>query len=118
MAAEVGVSPVYLTQVFRQVEGMPLYRYQLNLRLSRALDLLGEYSDLTMLALDLGFSSHSHFTFAFRKAYGAAPAEFSARRISRNNVTANAAAVARMSPSPLQANGDDHDEQDLCRLRI
>lgn len=76
VAAEVGVSPVYLTQVFRQVEGMPLYRYQLNLRLSRALDLLGEYSDLTMLALDLGFSSHSHFTFAFRKAYGAAPAEF------------------------------------------
>ena len=76
VAQLVGVSPVYLTQVFRQVEGMPLYRYQLNLRLSRALDLLGDYSDLTMLALDLGFSSHSHFTFAFRKAYGCSPAEF------------------------------------------
>ncbi|MGH8453665.1 MAG: AraC family transcriptional regulator, partial [Nevskiales bacterium] len=37
IAAEVGGSPVYLTQVFQQVEGMPLYRYQLQLRLARAL---------------------------------------------------------------------------------
>jgi len=28
---------VYLTQVFQQVEGLPLYRYQLRLRLARAL---------------------------------------------------------------------------------
>lgn len=76
VAKEVGVSPVYLTQVFRQVEGMPLYRYQMNLRLARALDILPRYEDLTFLALDLGFSSHSHFTFAFRKAYGMSPAEF------------------------------------------
>jgi hypothetical protein len=29
IAAEVRGSPVYLTQVFQQVEGLPLYRYQL-----------------------------------------------------------------------------------------
>jgi AraC-like DNA-binding protein len=73
---EVGVSPVYLTQVFQQVEGMPLYRYQLRLRLARALDLLGQYDDLTALGLDLGFSSHSHFSATFRQAYGRTPAEF------------------------------------------
>ena len=76
IAAEIGVSPVYLTQVFQQVEAMPLYRYQLRLRLARALDLLGEYDDLTALGLDLGFSSHSHFSSAFRQAYGRTPAEF------------------------------------------
>src|SRR5204863_456394 len=76
IAAEVRGSPVYLTQVFRQVEGMPLYRYQLRLRLARALDLLAEYDDLTSLGLDLGFSSHSHFSSAFRAAYGRTPAEF------------------------------------------
>ncbi|MFC4820138.1 helix-turn-helix transcriptional regulator [Dokdonella ginsengisoli] len=76
IAGEVGVSPVYLTQVFRQVEAMPLYRYQLRLRLARALDLLGEYDDLTRLGADLGFSSHSHFSAAFRQAYGRTPAEF------------------------------------------
>lgn len=76
IAAEVGVSPVYLTQVFRQVEAMPLYRYQLHLRLASALDLLGDYDDLATLGVDLGFSSHSHFSAAFRQAYGRTPAEF------------------------------------------
>ncbi|MDE1146312.1 MAG: AraC family transcriptional regulator [Azospirillaceae bacterium] len=76
IGAEVGVSPVYLTQVFQQVEGVPLYRYQLRLRLARALDLLPDYDDITALSLDLGFSSHSHFSAAFRQAYGRTPAEF------------------------------------------
>lgn len=76
IAVEVGVSPVYLTQVFQQVEAMPLYRYQLRLRLARALDLLGQYDDLTSLSMELRFSSHSHFSSAFRQAYGRTPAEF------------------------------------------
>jgi AraC-like DNA-binding protein len=76
IAAEMRGSPVYLTQVFQQVEGVPLYRYQLRLRLARALDLLAQYDDLTTLGLDLGFSSHSHFSAAFREAYGRSPSEF------------------------------------------
>ncbi len=76
IAAEVGGSPVYLTQVFQQVEGLPLYRYQLRLRLARALSLLAQYDDLTALSLDLGFSSHSHFSAAFRETYGRSPSEF------------------------------------------
>jgi AraC family transcriptional regulator len=76
IAAEVGGSPVYLTQVFQQVEGLPLYRYQLRLRLARALNLLAQYDDLTALSLDLGFSSHSHFSAAFRETYGRSPSEF------------------------------------------
>lgn len=76
IAAEVGVSPVYLTQMFQQVEAMPLYRYHLRLRLARALDLLGRYDNLTTLGMDLGFSSHSHFSSAFRQVYGRTPAEF------------------------------------------
>jgi AraC family transcriptional regulator len=76
IAAEMRCSPVYLTQVFQQVEGLPLYRYQLRLRLARALDLLAQYDDLTTLSLDLGFSSHSHFSAAFRETYGRSPSEF------------------------------------------
>lgn len=78
IAREVGGSAVYLTQAFRQVEGMPLYRYQLQLRLARALDLLASDIDLSSLAQDLGFSSHSHFAAAFRQAYGRSPSEFRA----------------------------------------
>jgi AraC family transcriptional regulator len=76
IAAEIRGSPVYLTQVFQRVEGMPLYRYHLRLRLARALDLIAEREDLAALALDLGFSSHSHFTAAFKQVYGTTPSEF------------------------------------------
>jgi len=78
IAAEIGGSAVYLTQAFQQVEGLPLYRYQLRLRLARALDLIAGRGDLSGLAQDVGFSSHSHFTAAFRQAYGVTPSEFHA----------------------------------------
>lgn len=83
IAAEVRVSPVYLTQVFQQVEGLPLYQYQLRLRLARALDLLAHYDDLTTLAFDLGFSSHSHFSAAFRQLYGYSPSRFKQSALNR-----------------------------------
>jgi AraC family transcriptional regulator len=83
IAAEVRGSPVYLTQVFQQVEGLPLYRYQLRLRLARALDLLAQYDDLTEMSQELGFSSHSHFSAAFREAYGRSPSEFRRSALSR-----------------------------------
>jgi AraC-like DNA-binding protein len=69
-------SAVYLTQVFQQVEKVPLYRYQLRLRLARALDLLAQYEDITALSFELGFSSHSHFSAAFQQTYGRSPSEF------------------------------------------
>lgn len=76
IADEVGVSAVYLTQVFQQVEGLPLYQYHLRLRLARALDLLADYADLSTLSQDLGFSSHSHFSAAFLQTYGRSPTAF------------------------------------------
>ncbi len=76
IAREIRASPVYLTQVFQQTEGIPLYRYQLRLRLAQSLDLITRYDDLSTLAADLGFSSHSHFSAAFRQAYGRSPTAF------------------------------------------
>ncbi len=84
IAASVGISPVYLTQLFQSVEGVPLYRYQLRLRLARALDLVVTTDDVSALAHELGFSSHSHFSAAFHRLYGRTPSQFrrdaSARR--------------------------------------
>ena len=85
IGAEVGVSPVYLTQLFQKVCGEPLYRYHLRLRLARAMRCLTHCDDLTGLALDFGFSSHSHFTTAFRTAFGQTPTSF--RRASRLNAS-------------------------------
>ncbi|HZX71251.1 MAG TPA: AraC family transcriptional regulator, partial [Rhodanobacter sp.] len=84
IAAAVGGSPVYLTQAFQQVEGMPLYRYHLRLRLARALDLIADCEDVAALAQDLGFSSHSHFSAAFRQAYGRTPTAFRQAALARS----------------------------------
>jgi AraC-like DNA-binding protein len=84
IAAEIGGSAVYLTQAFQQVEGVPLYRYHLRLRLARALDLVARYDDMSALALDLGFSSHSHFAAAFKQAYGRSPTAFRQSALSKS----------------------------------
>jgi AraC-like DNA-binding protein len=72
----VGASPAYLTDTFRRVEGLSLHRYLTQLRLARALMELPYATSLTMLALDTGFSSHSHFSAAFRRAFGSTPSQF------------------------------------------
>jgi AraC-like DNA-binding protein len=76
IARAVGASPAYLTHLFTQVEGVSLHQYLTQLRLARALVDLRHADDLTALALDIGFSSHSHFTFAFRRAFGCTPSQF------------------------------------------
>lgn len=76
VARAVDASPTYLTDVFRRVEGVPLHRYVMQLRLSRALVELPHAADLTTLALNLGFSSHSHFTAAFKRAFDCTPSHF------------------------------------------
>jgi AraC-like DNA-binding protein len=86
----VGASPAYLTDLFSRFEGVPLHQYLTQLRLARALVDLPKTNDLTALALDLGFSSHSHFSFVFRRAFGCTPSEF-------RTTTCRAA-----RPSPLQ----------------
>jgi AraC family transcriptional regulator len=76
VARAVGASPTYLTHMFRRFEGLPLHQYIVQTRLARAVAELPRANNLTTLAFDLGFSSHSHFTAAFRRAYGCTPSEF------------------------------------------
>ena len=69
-------SPFHLARVFQQRTGLPVHRYLTKLRLRAALERLADgANDLTALALDLGFSSHSHFTDSFRREFGRAPSE-------------------------------------------
>ena len=70
------VSPFHLSRVFHESTGVPIHRYLTQLRLRSSLERLADGADdLTALALDLGFSSHSHFTDAFRREFGHAPSE-------------------------------------------
>jgi AraC-like DNA-binding protein len=74
LATVLDTSPHHLSRLFRQNTGLTLAAYHRRLRLRAALDLLiaGE-EDLSRLALEFGFSDHSHFSNAFRAEFGATP---------------------------------------------
>lgn len=74
LADRVGVSPFHLCRTFRSVTGDTIHGRLTDLRLRAALeDLPRRGRRLSELALEVGFSSHSHFTAAFRRRYGRVP---------------------------------------------
>lgn len=80
IAAAVDCSVFHLCRSFRRATGLTLHEYRDQVRLRIALERIGDGErDLSQLALALGYSSHSHFTASFRRAFGAPPS--SARRL-------------------------------------
>jgi AraC family transcriptional regulator len=74
IAAEVESSVFHLARLFKARTGFSLHAYRNQLRLRAALERLAEPGvDLIDIALDLGFSSHSHFTDTFRRSFGRTP---------------------------------------------
>jgi AraC-like DNA-binding protein len=77
IASSVHASPYHLSRLFRGQVGMPIHRYLHRLRLAWALERLSSGArDLTALAMELGFSSHSHFTCSFQGQFGITPSAF------------------------------------------
>lgn len=101
LAAQASVSASHLAHAFRAETGSTVYGYVLRSRLARALDaVLDSDAALTAIALDTGFSSHSHFTARFRAYFGHTPVALrqaatagSAREL-RRNMTAQRAQAA------------------------
>jgi AraC family transcriptional regulator len=80
LAAATGLSPFHLCRAFRAEAGMSLSTYRHELRLRMSLELLRDVNpDLSDIALRLGFTSHSHFTAAFRRRFGMTPSQYRAR---------------------------------------
>lgn len=68
-------SPFHLARVFREEVGVPIHRYLTRARLAASLEpVLESGADLSTIALESGFASHSHFTASFRAAFGITPA--------------------------------------------
>jgi AraC family transcriptional regulator len=77
LARVLSVSPFHLCRVFRSHTGVTIGQYRGHLRLRRALEMLvDEERDVLDVAVALGYSSHSHFTRAFRAAFGMTPSAF------------------------------------------
>jgi AraC family transcriptional regulator len=88
LAQRIGCSPFHLAHVFSEVVGVSIHQYQLRVRLGAALDqVVDSDRGLSAIAVDAGFTHHSHFSAAFRRAFGITPSalrrDASSRDVSR-----------------------------------
>jgi AraC family transcriptional regulator len=77
LAQESGYSRVHFIRMFKAATGRSPHNYLLNMRIERVRELLANPAlSLTDIALECGFSSHSHMTRAFRQLLGVTPSEY------------------------------------------
>lgn len=77
LAARVGWSAQHLSRQFSRETGTTISRYLRDLRLDRAADLLrGGGMNVTAAALEVGYSSLSHFSKAFADRFGVCPCAY------------------------------------------
>lgn len=77
IADAVGSSVFHLCRVFKRETGRTIHAYRQELRLRHGLELIAEPgSNLSAVAHRLGFSSHSHFSAAFKAAFDTTPSRF------------------------------------------
>jgi AraC family transcriptional regulator len=76
LAARLHSSAFHLARVFRAETGFSLQGFRQALRLRAALERLPSSGrDLSAVAQELGFSSHSHFSERFRNEFGVTPSQ-------------------------------------------
>lgn len=78
----VHASPFHLARAFKAQVGVTLHQTQLQFRIAEALNSIDDgEKNLSLLAHELGFSSHAHFTSVFRKLVGFPPGQYLKRRV-------------------------------------
>jgi AraC-like DNA-binding protein len=82
----VGCSPFHLSRTFSTTTGMTIPQYTRQLRMERAAELLrsGKFN-VTEAALEVGYSSLSHFSQAFHEAFGCCPGLYPLRTPTQKN---------------------------------
>lgn len=73
-----GVSPFYLSRVFRAAVGVPPYAYLALVRVRRAQELIARGFPLSLITHEAGFSDQSHFTRQFKRVVGIPPGQYAA----------------------------------------
>ena len=76
IAAEVGVTPDYLSRQFRTITGVGVQEYLRRCRFARAADMLASGASVSDTAKRVGFASLSHFSREFKKELGVAPSGY------------------------------------------
>jgi AraC-like DNA-binding protein len=82
---EVGCSPFYLSRTFSRETGTTIPQYLRKLRMERAAELLRSgRCNVTEAAMEVGYSSLSHFSQAFCQTMGCCPALYPHARVRSN----------------------------------
>lgn len=77
IAQEIFTSPYHLSRIFRHYVGLTIHTYLNQVRLRTSLEHVAQTdTPLTRIGHELGYSSHSHFTKAFRDTFGTPPSTF------------------------------------------
>lgn len=76
LAAIAGFSPFHLCRVFERTVGVPPHVYQLDVRLTKAADLLARGRKIVTVAMETGFCDQSHFHKAFKRKFGVTPRQY------------------------------------------
>ena len=79
LAAEHEISVSYLQKLFKQVYGVPIYRYIKEYRLEQAaVELVRSGKSVTEIAQQAGYDNASKFSESFKKRYGKTPSRYRA----------------------------------------
>jgi len=76
LAREVGLSPNYFSQMFREETGQPPHDFLLSRRVDAAKEQLANGGTPADVAANTGFADQSHLTREFRRRTGETPAAF------------------------------------------
>jgi len=112
LARAVGLSVYHLCHTFRSETGTTLHQYRHQLRVRASVEALRQDErPLVALALELGFSSHSHFSSAFQREFGVSPSRWRDGAGEKSHDGAARSAVRRGYPDEVRGGrADGHQE--------
>ncbi|MFV0362397.1 MAG: response regulator [Suipraeoptans sp.] len=77
LAREIGISPYYLSKLFKEIEGINYIEYITNIRMEFAKDkLMNTDNSIKEICHESGYSNPNYFSRIFKKSVGATPSEF------------------------------------------
>lgn len=76
VAQHIGLSPYYLSKLFKKIEGENYKDYVIRIRMERAKELLRKKKSIKETALEVGYTDPNYFSRAFKKHTGLSATEF------------------------------------------